>query len=86
MKFKGIKDWKLTSNGIRYTLENEMVVSVVGGKGLYGDGENTFEVGIWEKIGKGKRSGKYEFTTIKIAGHQSKDEVQTIIDTLTKFN
>ena len=80
MKIQGIKDWKLTPHGIKYILDNGFVVSVVGGKGLYGDGETTFEVGIWARIGKD------DGTKIRVAGHQSKDEVQTIIDTLIKFN
>lgn len=64
-------------NGVQARLElpNRHTVSVVGGKGLYGDGRETFEVAVIAPSGK--------FVPLSdgddVLGWCSKDEVEEVI-------
>ena len=57
--------------------DNGYTISIVGGRGLYGDGVNTFEVACW------KSDGDKEWIQLSphdnVVGHRSKDEVMEII-------
>ena len=57
--------------------DNGYTISIVGGRGLYGDGVNTFEVACW------KSDGDKEWLQLSpydnVVGHRSKDEVMEII-------
>ena len=65
-----------------HKLPNGITISVVGGKGLYGDGINSFEVGAWPKEGQ---------ELIKLSEHddvigwQNKDEVTKVIQRLSSY-
>jgi hypothetical protein len=60
-------------------LPNGIVISVVGGGGLYGNGIETFEVGAWHKEG-------HEWIQLSefddVVGWQDKDDITAIIKKL----
>lgn len=62
-----------------HTLPNGITISVVGGRGLYGDGINSFEIGAWPKEGQ-------EWIKLSehddVIGWQNKDEVTKVIQRL----
>ena len=63
----------------RLDLGNDIEVSVVGGPGLYGNGETSFEVAAFYKtIGKFVPMPDGE----DVSGHNSKEEVTKIINYL----
>ena len=70
---------EITNNGYMKVLDNGYRVSVIGGKGFYGDGKSSFEIGIWieEKDVK---------STILVVGHQSNEEVEQYIKLLNQLN
>ena len=57
--------------------DNGYTISIVGGRGLYGDGETTFEVAAW------KSDGDMGWVKLSphddVLGYRSKDEVLQII-------
>ena len=57
--------------------DNGYTISIVGGRGLYGDGVNTFEVACW------KSDGDKEWLQLSphdnVVGYRTKDEVLEII-------
>ena len=56
---------------------NGYKISVVGGgKGLYGDGETTFEVAIFDRVGDMIKLGEND----QVLGWQTIDEVNEIIE------
>ena len=63
----------------QHDLPNGITISVVGGRGLYGDGINSFEVAAWPKEGQ-------EWIKLSehddVIGWQSKEEVTEIIQKL----
>jgi hypothetical protein len=61
-------------------LENGYTISVVGGRrGLYGDGENTFEVAIFDRMDDMIMLSEHD----QVLGYQTKQEVDDIME---KFN
>ena len=61
-------------------LDNGYTISVVGGgKGLYGDGENTFEVAIFDRMNDMIMLSEHD----RVLGWQTKQEVD---DVMEKFN
>ena len=62
--------------------DNGFTISIVGGPGLYGDGETTFEVGVW------KTNGDKPWVRLSphddVLGYQTIDEVHKIIDDISK--
>ena len=60
--------------------DNGFTISIVGGPGLYGDGETTFEVGVWEgDNGPWVKLSPYD----TVVGHRTIDEVHQIIDDIS---
>jgi len=62
-----------------HELPNGITISVVGGQGLYGNGQSSFEVAAWHK-------GTPDFIMLseydEVIGWQSKEEVTEIIQKL----
>lgn len=56
-------------------LKNGYTISVVGGKGLYGNGINSFEVAIFDRQGEFVQLQDHD----SVLGYQSKDDVTNII-------
>ena len=67
-----MKDYKvqITANGFKMNLNTGWIISVVGGDGLYGDGVETFEVGVWHST---------DNIATKVAGYQTVEEVDEFI-------
>jgi len=62
-----------------HELPNGITISVVGGQGLYGNGQSTFEVAAWRKEEiDWLRLSEYD----EVLGWQSKEEVTEIIQKL----
>ena len=59
-----------------HELPNGIMVSVVGGQGLYGNGQSTFEIAAWPK-------GNPDFIMLseydEVLGWQSKEQVTEVI-------
>jgi len=66
----------------QHELPNGIMISVVGGQGLYGNGHSSFEVAAWHK-------GKRDFIMLseydEVLGWQSKEEVTETIQKLLKI-
>jgi len=66
----------------KHKLENGVILSVVGGKFLYGDGVDTFEVGAWI-------DGSDDWIKLgdndNVTGWRTKEEVTDIIQQLLKI-
>lgn len=56
-------------------LKNGYKISVVGGKGLYGNGITSFEVAIFDREGEFIQLQEHD----SVLGYQSKDDVTKII-------
>lgn len=65
-----------------HELPNGIMISIVGGKGLYGDGKNSFEMAAWDK-------GSHDFIRLSehddILGWQSKEEIEQAIQRVLKM-
>ena len=61
-------------------LDNGYTISVVGGRqGLYGDGEETFEVAVFDRMNEMIALSEHD----QVLGWQTKEEINQIIE---KFN
>ena len=69
---------EITNNGYMKVLDNGYRISVIGGKGFYGDGKSSFEVGVWIEEDK-------LITDIKVNGWMSYEETEELITMLNKF-
>ncbi len=60
--------------------DNGYTISIVGGRGLYGDGKTTFEVAVWEGD-----NGDWVRLSPKddVLGYRTLDEVHQIIDDIS---
>jgi len=66
----------------KHTFDNGVTISVVGGgQGLYGDGEQSFEVGAWDKNHDWIRLSEHD----DVIGWQSEEDVNLIIEKLEKL-
>jgi len=65
-----------------HELPNGITISVVGGQGLYGNGQSTFEMAAWHK-------GYPDFIRLsehdEILGWQSKEEIEEAIQKVLKM-
>ena len=69
---------EITNNGYMKVLDNGYRISVIGGKGFYGDGKSSFEIGVWIEEGN-------TLSTILVVGHQSNEEVEQYIKLLNQL-
>jgi hypothetical protein len=88
MTFKEL-DFKRHPNGIdgcvfaRKTLDNNTVVSIIGGSGFYGDGVDLFEIAAWKEGSKDYiKLSEHE----DVAGWKTKEEIIEIIEMLSKLS
>ena len=68
---------EITNNGYMKVLDNGYRISVIGGKGFYGDGKSSFEIGMWY--------GDDNETPILVRGWLDGNEVEDIINNLNKW-
>jgi hypothetical protein len=65
----------------QHELPNGIMISVVGGQGLYGNGQSSFEIAAWHK-------GNHDFIMLSeyndVLGWQSKEQVTEVIQKLLK--
>lgn len=76
------KEHPIKNGGVmsQMKLDNGYTISVVGGaKGLYGDGETTFEVAMFDRLNEMIMLSEHD----QVLGWQTKEEIDQIME---KFN
>tara|TARA_Y100000590_G_C15568756_1_gene957707 strand:- start:204 stop:485 length:282 start_codon:yes stop_codon:yes gene_type:complete len=80
------KEHSMIPKGVqsRHDFGNGYILSVVGGDSLYGDGKNTFEVGVFDERGGFTRKFWNDDVDDDVRGWLSKSEVTELMERISK--